>query len=60
MDYGFNFDKIALHLYYQFPQYEQKITYKTVAFRWWQITAQKMNEEKNMKNQHTLKNTSQA
>jgi hypothetical protein len=38
LEYGFDFDQIALHLYYEFPQYEQRINYKTVTFRWWQIT----------------------
>jgi hypothetical protein len=45
IEYGFDFDKIALHLYYQFPQYDQRINYKTVTFRWWQITMENMIEK---------------
>lgn len=37
MEYEFDFDKVALHLYFLFPVYEQKITSRTVGVRWWQL-----------------------
>jgi hypothetical protein len=55
IEYGFDFDKVALHLYYQFPQYDQRINYKTVTFRWWQITMGEMIEKENNKKDNKQK-----